>query len=559
MSDLSKGRAGEPVRLHISGLERRLEESEEILRERAAERLGVPGDALLEIELLKRSLDARGEPSFIYSVEVALEKSARFDEQANVELPREVRFAPPPGSLSPREFHPRRKPRVVIIGAGPSGLFCAHRLAQSGVYPILLDRGQPVEIRGKHVSRLMHHGELREHSNICFGEGGAGTWSDGKLYTRVKDIRVRHILETIVALGGPERILVDGKPHLGTDKLVALCKAFRAELMDLGCEVRFGAMVERLAFSSVNGEERCTGVILDDGEKIDADRVILAVGHSARELYLHLADSKVFMERKPFAVGFRVEHPQALINEIQYGKWATHEGLPTADYRLTANFGSGENHRGVYSFCMCPGGQVVPSATRPGHVCVNGMSHASRKGHWANSALVVSLSPDEFESFGDHERAGVPEVLAGMVFQEEAERRAYDLGGGGFIAPAQRLEDFRKGVASKDVRKTTYKPGIAPGNLETVYPPFIIEALRAALARFEKRMRGFLTNDALLIGVETRTSAPIRIVRDDETLQSISMPGLYPCGEGSGYGGGIVSAALDGLRIAERILEEASA
>lgn len=553
----SNERAGEPVRLQISGLTRGLEEPEEILRERAAERLGVSSSDLVSLELLKRSLDARGEPSFIYSVEVALEATSRF--RGDAKLPREVKFAPPPGSLTPREFHPKHHPRVVIIGAGPSGLFCAHRLAKSGIRPILLDRGQPVEVRGRHVSRLMHHGELIEDSNICFGEGGAGTWSDGKLYTRVKDVRVRHILETIVALGGPERILVDGKPHLGTDKLVALCKAFRAELTELGCEVRFGAMVDRLRIEERGGEDRVTGVILSDGEVIDADRVILAVGHSAREMYLRMFEAGVYMERKPFAVGFRVEHPQQLINEIQYGKWAGVDGLPTADYRLTANFGSGDDHRGVYSFCMCPGGQVVPSATRPGHVVVNGMSHASRKGHWANSALVVSLSPDEFESFGDHDEAGVPEVLAGMVFQEEAERRAYELGGGGFIAPAQRLEDFRRERASTDVRKTTYKPGIAAASLETCYPPFIIEALRAALERFEKRMRGFLTNDALLIGVETRTSAPVRIVRDDETLESVSMPGLYPCGEGSGYGGGIVSAALDGLKIAERILEEASA
>ena len=272
----------------------------------------------------------------------------------------------------------------MVIGAGPCGLFCAHRLAESGVHTILLDRGQPVEVRGRDVSGLMNRGELDEESNICFGEGGAGTWSDGKLYTRVKDVRVRHILETIVELGGPSRILVDGKPHLGTDRLVALCKAFRAALVERGCEVRFGAMVEDLIVEG--GQAR--GVVLRDGERVEADRVVMAVGHSAREMYQWLAARGVACEAKPFAVGFRVEHRQRQINEIQYGRWVDEPGLPTADYRLAANFGKGESHRGVYSFCMCPGGQIVPSATLPGHVCINGMSHASRRGHWANSALV---------------------------------------------------------------------------------------------------------------------------------------------------------------------------
>lgn len=544
------------TRINLSGLERALEEDEEILWSRAARALDCPRSAIRELTLIKRSLDARGKPKFLYNVEVALEQSACVERN----LPNNARLAPDPGSLAPREFKPERSERVVIIGAGPSGLFCAHKLASFGLNPILLDRGEAVETRGRHVSRLMHHGELRPDSNICFGEGGAGTWSDGKLYTRVRDIRVRHILETIVRLGGPERILLDGKPHLGTDKLVALCKAFRADLIDRGCEVRYGSMVEELVTKETPTGARVCGVRLRGGEVIDADRVILAVGHSARELYIHMAELGVEMIRKPFAVGYRVEHPQRLINGIQYGKWAETAGLPTADYRLTANFGKGEKHRGVYSFCMCPGGQVVPSATIPGHVVVNGMSHASRKGHWANSALVVTLKPHEFDGFGDETlstRYGG--VLAGMAFQEEAERRAYELGGGGFLAPAQRLADFRAKQVSKELRKTTYKPGISSADVGRCYPDFIVETLRSALGKFEQRMRGFLTNDALLIGVETRTSAPVQITRDDSTFESVSLPGLYPCGEGSGYGGGIVSAALDGLKIGERILEELEA
>ena len=540
-------------RLIVSGVRLELDEDESVLRERAAEKLGVAADDLADVTLLKRSLDARHRPRFVCNVEVGM-------EAAPSNLPPGVREAPEPGSLAPREFAPRRKERVVVIGAGPAGLFCAHRLAEAGLDPILLDRGEPVEVRGRHVSALMHRGELREDSNICFGEGGAGTWSDGKLYTRVSDVRVRHVLETIVGLGGPQEILVDGKPHLGTDRLVALCKAFRAALVERGCEVRFGAFVEDFDVERRTDGDRLRAVVLRDGERIEADRIVLAVGHSAREMYRKLAGHGVAMVPKPFAVGFRVEHRQQLINEIQYGSWADTEGIPTADYRVTANFGEGEQRRGVYSFCMCPGGQVVPSPTQPGGICVNGMSHASRRGHFANSALVVTVRPEDFGAFGEVEGMGdFGGMLDGVAFQREAERRAYELGGGDFIAPSQRLTDFRAALPSKTVRETSYKPGISPADLSGCYPAFVIDLLRKALDRFDRTMRGFLTDDAILIGVETRTSAPVQLERDDASLESISMGGLYPCGEGSGYGGGIVSAAVDGLRVAERILEELSA
>jgi hypothetical protein len=342
---------------------------------------------------------------------------------------------------------------------------------------------------------------------------------------------------------------------------VALCKSFRRELTARGCEVRFGAFVEDLVIDrSVSGDQ-VKGVVLRGGERIDADRVVMAVGHSAREMYQWLAGRRVAMEPKPFAVGFRVEHPQTLIDEIQYGQWAKLDGLPTADYRLAANYGEGDEHRGVYSFCMCPGGQVVPSSSFEGGVCINGMSHASRKGHWANSALVVSVKPEDFGSFGA-DTPGLDAyggILAGMAFQEEAERRAYELGGGGYIAPAQRLTDFKARRPSGDLRKTTYKPGIAAADLDKCYPAFVTDLLRDALVLFNRTLPGFLMDEALLIGVETRTSAPVQVTRHDDTLQSISLGGLYPSGEGAGYGGGIVSAALDGLKVAERILEELSA
>jgi len=530
-------------RLRVMGLTLGLDEPEELLRKRAAKHLKVSLDQLRDVTLAKRSLDARGRPVWMCNVDVVA--AIRGNVPSDVIEVEEF-------SQPRRDFKIRRQERVVVIGAGPAGLFCAHRLAESGLKPILIDRGQPVEIRGRHVSGLMHRGELLEDSNICFGEGGAGTWSDGKLYTRVNDPRGRHVLETIVELGGPKQILVEGKPHLGTDRLVALCKAFRAHLIAEGCEVRFGAFVQDMR--SENG--KVTAVVLRDGEVIECDRVVLAVGHSAREMYNWLASAGVVMEQKPFAVGFRVEHPQALINEIQYGKFAGMKGLPTADYRLAANFGKGEAHRGVYSFCMCPGGQVVPSPTQPGGICVNGMSHAARTGLWANSALVVSVKPSDFGAFGEVE--GLNEhggLLAGMAFQREAERRAYELGGGGFIAPAQRLIDFKQGVVSPDIRKTTYKPGVASADLSKAYPDFVIELLRTALDRFERSMHGYLTEDAVLIGVETRTSAPVQITRN-ERLVSVSLENLYPSGEGAGYGGGIVSAAIDGLRVAEQILSE---
>lgn len=541
-------------RFRVNNLVRYLDEDESVLRQRAADKMGIDPSELADFALVRRSLDARHKPRFMYNVEVAVE-----DAQALGDLPGNVQPAPDPGELAKKKYVPRKQERVVIIGAGPAGLFAAHRLAESGLEPILLDRGQPVEVRGRQVSRLMHKGELDPDSNICFGEGGAGTWSDGKLYTRVSDVRVKHILETIVELGGPADILVEGKPHLGTDRLVGLCKAFRKRLGELGAEVRFGAFVQDFVIEKTAAGDKVTGVVLRDGETIDCDRVILAVGHSAREMYRWMAANQIALEPKPFAVGFRVEHRQQLINEIQYGRWADEPGLPTADYRLTANLKDGETKRGVYSFCMCPGGQIVPSPTQPGGICINGMSHASRRGHWANSALVVSVEPEDFASFGAID--GLDDfggVLAGMAFQREAERRAYELGGGDFIAPAQRLVDFKEGRPSKDVRESSYKPGIAAADLSACYPDFVIDNLQKALDRFDKRMNGYLTNDAILVGVETRTSAPVRVQRSDETLQSVSVGGLYPAGEGAGYGGGIVSAALDGLRISERILEELS-
>jgi len=534
------------TRWRVANVWREVGEDPELLTERAAERLGLTTADLRTTQVVKRSIDARGRraPRFVHVLEVEV-PAGSVDPDA---LPHGV-SAPKLPKVTPRPSLGPDAARPVVIGMGPCGLFAAMQLVEAGLRPILLDRGKPVETRAKDVARLMGRGEVNEDSNLCYGEGGAGTWSDGKLYTRVGGEHVRAVLEQLVDLGAPDRILVDGRPHLGTDRLVALLKAFRAALIERGADLRFET---RVASIDIEGD-RVVGVTLSDGTRIDATHVVLAVGHSARGMYRHLAERGVPMERKPFAAGFRVEHPQALINEIQYGRWAGHEELPAAYYELSANLGSGPSRTGVYSFCMCPGGSVVPTPTREGEVCVNGMSHAARSGRYANSALVVQVDPSAFGPGDANDPHGA--LLAGVAWQQRAEQAAWELGGGAFVAPAQRLTDFLQDRPSSEVRRTTYKRGVAAADLARCYPAPLVEALREAVRRFDRRMPGYLTEDAVLIGVETRTSAPVTILRDRETLQSPAVAGLYPAGEGAGYGGGIVSAAIDGLKVADRLLQ----
>ena len=439
--------------------------------------------------------------------------------------------------------------RVIVIGSGPAGTFAALRLSQAGVAVTVVEQGQPVQPR-RHGLAQLTRGHLLPDSNYCFGEGGAGTFSDGKLYTRSKDrAAVGETLATLIAHGADPAIGIESRPHIGSNRLPKILVRLRENLIQRGVSYRFGEKVVDLLLAP-GGALR--GVRCESGAELLGDAVVLAVGHSARNVYEFLQRRGVTLAAKPFAVGARVEHPQPLIDRIQYGSLADHPALPTAFYQLATTC----KDRGVYSFCMCPGGWIVPSSTEADGLCVNGMSLSRRDSPLANSALVVTVEPADFAAYG----SGPGDPLAGVEFQRAVERRAFAAGGGGFVAPAQRLLELLNGrapgasaKASEPLPRSTYRPRVAAADLATVLPPFVIEPLRQALRNFERTMPGFLCKEAQLVGVETRTSAPVRIVRD-ASLQSPGLAGLYPAGEGAGYAGGIVSAAIDGLRIADAII-----
>ncbi|HZA49462.1 MAG TPA: FAD-dependent oxidoreductase [Myxococcaceae bacterium] len=518
-----------------------LDEPETALGRRAAEKLGVDVAALASIRVVRSVLDARkkGNPRFIYTLEVQLAPGRR-----PAQLPPDVVEAdpppPPPVVVRPPPLRP------IIVGTGPAGLFCALGLLERGVHSILLERGREVVERRKDVARLMRDGSLDPESNMNFGEGGAGAYTDGKLSTRINHPMVRKVIETFARFGAPDHILVDGKPHVGSDLLPGAVARLREFLRDNGCEVRFGAKVEDLAYR----DGRVAGIRLTTGEAIESDRVVLAPGNSARELFERFAsDGRIMLEPKPFAIGFRAEHPQALIDRIQYGKAAEHPRLPPADYKLAENLAVDGETRGIYSFCMCPGGIVVPTPTEEGLQCTNGMSNSRRNARFANAGIVVSVSVADFH------REGFQGVLAGLEFQRHWERKAYELGGGRYIAPAQTIPDYLTGRARSDPGPTSYRPGIVRADLNRLLPERHRESIKQALRGFDHKMKGFITEEGKLLALESRTSSPLRVTRGDD-LQSVSLGGLYPSGEGCGYAGGIVSSAIDGLRIAERIGSE---
>ncbi len=531
--------------LRITNVPLWLDEPKALLQTKAAEKLSVTPADVTSVRVVRSVLDARkkNSPRTIYTLEVEVAPGKLADR-----LPPDVAVveAPPP-LPTPVKRQPEQRP--IIVGFGPAGLFCALGLLERGVKSVVLERGKDVMERRKDVAKLMRDGTLLPESNMNFGEGGAGAYTDGKLSTRLNHPFVRKVIEIFAKAGAPDAILVEGKPHIGSDLLPFAVEKLRQELVAQGVEVRFGARVEDI----LSEDGRVTGVTLADGSTVSGDRVVLAPGNSARELYERFAkDSKIFIEAKPFALGFRAEHPQALINAIQYGeKVADHPDLPPADYKLAENLAVGGDVRGVYSFCMCPGGVVVPTPTEEGMQCTNGMSNSRRNSKLANAGIVVSVSVEDFAREGFHG------PLAGLAFQRHWEQKAYELGGGRYVAPAQTIPDYLAGRLKRAPGKTSYHPGVAHADLNRLFPAPLTASLKQALKAFDRKMKGFSTGDGLLIGIEARTSAPVRVTRN-EALQSVSMKGLYPAGEGCGYAGGIVSSGIDGLRIAEQICQELS-
>lgn len=451
----------------------------------------------------------------------------------------------PPGPLAlPHPRDVKLPARVVIVGMGPAGMFCAYALARRGIASIVLERGKQVQPRRHDLKLVNQRGVVDPESNYCFGEGGAGTYSDGKLYTRAtKRGPVRDIIEILALHGAPPEILVDARPHIGSNLLPKVVTGLRERLESVGVEFRFGAKVTDLIIDN----HRVRGVRVEGGPDIEADHVVVATGHSARDVFHLLDRAGVALEAKAFALGVRIEHPQALIDEIQYGSCAGHPALPAAPYTLAHT----EDGVGVFSFCMCPGGFIVPATTALDEVVVNGMSPSKRNSRFANSGVVIGVTPD------DASRAGFTGWARGLEVQAKIERAAFTAGGGGFRAPATRATDFVASRASRDVPVTSYQPGLQPTDVARVLDVVDIglsTRLRTALKVFDRKMRGYVTDEAVLVGVESRTSSPVRVIRDAETLESPTMAGLYPTGEGAGFAGGIVSAALDGLAVADRIL-----
>lgn len=485
-----------------------------------------PGEADF-VHLRRRSIDARG-------------------RQPLVRLRADVYRSNPPADLfGPWFVYPNVKanaPRVVIVGAGPAGLFAALRCLELGLKPIVLERGRDVRARRRDLAAINKEQQVNPDSNYCFGEGGAGTYSDGKLYTRAtKRGDVGRVLRRLVQHGATTDILVDAHPHIGTNKLPAVVQALREAITDAGGEVRFDTRVSDLLLDG----NQLRGVLTAAGETIEADATILATGHSARDIYELLHRRGVLIEAKPFALGVRVEHPQALIDQAQYRR-AERGLLPAASYSLVHQTEVGGEQRGVFSFCMCPGGFIVPAATAPGEVVVNGMSPSRRDSRFANSGIVaaVELADMDVKQYGP---------LAGLHFQQQVEQRACQAAGGTQRAPAQLLGDFLKNKLSTELLETSYQPGLVSVRMDDVLGPVLAERLRQGFRDFGRKIPGYATNAAQIVGVESRTSAPIRIPRDKDTLQHPVVAGLFPCGEGAGYAGGIVSAAMDGERCAEAV------
>ena len=502
---------------------------EKLFEETVKRKSGIK-DADLKVRALKRSIDAR-------SKQVKVKVQALVSDE---QLPPQITYKKDYPNVSQAE-------PVVIVGCGPAGMFAALRSIELGCKPIIIERGSDVRQRRRDLAAINKKHEVNPESNYCFGEGGAGTYSDGKLYTRSKKRGdIQKSLEILVAHGATEQILVDAHPHIGTNKLPKVVQAIRESILGAGGEIHFDTKVTDFIIEA----DRLKGVVLEDGSKVTGIGVILATGHSARDIFHLLQKNEVLIEAKPFALGVRIEHPQQLIDRIQYncevdrGPW-----LPASSYALVHQTHYSSKQRGVFSFCMCPGGFIVPAATAPGEVVVNGMSPSRRDSKYANSGIVTAI---ELEDLTQYEKHG---DLAGLVFQQEIEKKACQIAGSTQAAPAQRMVDFVKKKVSSQLNDTSYQPGLVSTSMNEVLPDFIHERLRTAFKAFGKKMKGYYTNEAQIVGVESRTSSPVRIPRDRQSCEHVQIKGLFPCGEGAGYAGGILSAAMDGEKCADALIK----
>ena len=525
-----------------------IEHSSEEIKNKIIDILNIDSERIKNYEIIKRAIDSRNKKkiNFVYSVHVfmdnpeevveSLEKSDVYKiSRHRVKLVEEYNYKIEP-------IKTKKVSRPIIIGSGPSGLFMALLLARSGIKPLIIERGAKVDDRIKDVQKFFKSGELNLESNIQFGEGGAGTFSDGKLYTLISNSRMKYVFDEFIKAGAPAEIAWEAKAHIGTDKLREIVKNIREEIISLGGKILFNTKLTDLKVEN----QKIKSIIVNDGKEILTDRLILAIGHSARDTYQMLFDRQIKMEAKTFSMGLRIEHSAEAINRAQYGKFYNHPSLGVARYKLVAHFPEG---RSVYTFCMCPGGQVVGASSEKERLVTNGMSEYAQDKVNSNSALLVNVGPEDFES--DH-------PLAGVEFQRHWEAQAFAAGGGNYHAPVQLVGDFLENKASTGIKKIkpSYQPGIKATSLNNCLPDYIISSIRKALPILENKIKGFATSDAVLTGIETRSSAPLRIIRDEKFQTNIQ--GIYPIGEGAGYAGGIISSALDGIIVAEEIINELS-
>ncbi len=493
----------------------------DFIKNEVVKKLKIAKEELDGIVYLRRSIDARKSP--VYRI-----KLIAFVNETPKEEFTEFKFKDVSRSKS-----------VIIVGSGPAGLYSALRLIELGIKPVVLERGEDVRTRRRALKKIMLEGEVDENSNYCFGEGGAGTYSDGKLYTRSKKRGdVKRALDLLIYHGADKDISIDSHPHIGSNKLPKIIENMRKTILNYGGEVRFGAKVTNFIIEN----RKARGVIINESDEILAEAVIVATGHSARDVWEIFAKHNLTLQAKPFAMGVRIEHPQQLIDSIQYKIKTRPLTLPAASYSLTNNFAG----RGIYSFCMCPGGIIIPASTRSDELVLNGMSVSKRNSPFANSGLVVSVKEEDWLKYSEYG------FFAALEFQKEVERAAYFYGGGKQVAPAQRVTDFVNGKISSSLPSTSYKPGIISAPLHKILPQSIVEGLKKSLPLFGKKMRGFYTEEAIMLAPESRTSSPVKVPRNSETLQHIDCENLFPAGEGAGYAGGIISAAMDGEKVAEK-------